>query len=230
MKNGVQSVTEMRKRLAHYRREPSLVDERTDPSVGCRILTQPFFWPREKWIPVPASFSPNIVTGKGYSTDEADGRALWDAVTDRWSSTEIFTQGKPTTVRFGAPQLIRPRLGQGAFRVSVTDSYERRCAVTGERTLPILDAAHIKAFAAGGEHVSSNGLLFRTDIHRLFDLGYVTVDQDRRFVVSRRLKDDFDNGRDYYALEGGLIRSPLDKSAIPSPEALAWHRENRFRG
>jgi putative restriction endonuclease len=230
VKNGVQSITEMRKRLAHYRREPSLVDERTDPAIGCRILTQPFFWPREKWIPVPASFSPNIVAGKGYSTDEADGRALWDAVTDRWASTQTLTQGKPSTVRFGAPQLIRPRLGQGAFRVSVTDSYERRCAVTGERTLPILDAAHIKSYAAGGEHVSSNGLLLRTDIHRLFDLGYVTVDPDRRFVVSRRLKEDFDNGKHYYGLEGSLIRSPLDRSAIPSPDALAWHREYRFRG
>jgi transcriptional regulator with XRE-family HTH domain len=99
-----------------------------------------------------------------------------------------------------------------------------------KRTLPTLDAAHIKSYAAGGEHVSSNGLLLRTDIHRLFDLGYVTEDQDRRFVVSRRLKEDFDNGRDYYALEGAPIRSPLNKSALPSPAASTWHRENRFRG
>lgn len=45
--------------------------------------------------------------------------------------------------RYGTPILMKPRLGQGAFRVLVTDAYERRCAVSGEKTLPILDAAHI---------------------------------------------------------------------------------------
>jgi putative restriction endonuclease len=39
---------------------------------------------------------------------------------------------------------VQPRLGQGAFRLLVTDAYQRRCAVTGERTLPVLDAAHIR--------------------------------------------------------------------------------------
>ena len=73
--------------------------------------------------------------------------------------------------RFGRPALIQPRLGQGAFRVAVTDAYERRCALTRERTLPIPDAAHIRAYAAGGGHEIPNGLLLRTDIHRLFDLG-----------------------------------------------------------
>ena len=34
--------------------------------------------------------------------------------------------------RYGEPTLIRPRLGQGAFRVLVTDAYHRRCAITGE--------------------------------------------------------------------------------------------------
>jgi len=60
---------------------------------------------------------------------------------------------------WGEPTLIRPRLGQGAFRVIVTDNYARRCAVTGERTLPALDAAHIRPYADHGEHDPSNGLL-----------------------------------------------------------------------
>jgi putative restriction endonuclease len=85
---------------------------------------------------------------------------------------EAHQAGVPIAVpRYGAPTLIRPRLGQGAFRISVTDVYQRRYAITGERTLPILDAAHIQPFADGGEHNITNGLLLRTDIHRLFDLG-----------------------------------------------------------
>lgn len=226
-KNGVQSLPEMRARIARYRRDNALLDPLQDPPVGCRILTQPFFWPRDQWIPVPQSFARNIVTGKTYNTSDAEGRSLWNAVMER---ARIATLEAVPVPRFGAPQVVLPRLGQGAFRLAVTDAYGRRCAVSGERTLPILDAAHIRAFGEGGEHATSNGLLLRTDIHRLFDLGYVTVSGDHRFEVSRRLKEDFDNGRHYYDLHGSDVAPPLQGYEPPSSSALEWHRENRYRG
>ena len=132
--------------------------------------------------------------------------------------------------RYGSPVLIRPRLGQGAFRVAVTSVYQHRCIVTGERTLPILDAAHIRPYEEGGEHDVTNGLLLRTDIHRLFDKGYVTISNDGRFEVGQRLKADFENGRSYYAMHGRLVAPPHDARSRPAREALEWHRENRFLG
>lgn len=226
-KNGVTSLAEMRLRIARYRRDDALLDPRADPPVGCRILTQPFFWPREQWLPVPQSFARNIVTGKCYDTDNEEGRYLWDAVAERASLP--MTEAQPAN-RFGAPQVVRPRLGQGAFRLAVTDAYERSCAVSGEKTLPILDAAHIRSYGEGGEHDLANGLLLRTDIHRLFDLGYVTVSEDHRFEVSSRLRADFDNGRHYYDLHGAAVRGPQRGYASPASEALAWHREYRYLG
>lgn len=65
---------------------------------------------------------------------------------------------------FGNPVLMRPRLGQGTFRVLVTDNYNRRCAVTGEKALPALDAAHIRPVDQGGQHQIDNGLLLRMSI------------------------------------------------------------------
>jgi putative restriction endonuclease len=132
--------------------------------------------------------------------------------------------------RFGEPHLIRPRLGQGAFRVLVTDTYNRRCAITQERTLPALEAAHIRPYGDGGEHEARNGLLLRRDIHSLFDAGYVTVTPDLRFEVSRRIKEEFDNGRHYYEHHGKLIAAPADILRRPDPEALRWHNEHAFRG
>ena len=134
------------------------------------------------------------------------------------------------STRYGEPVLVRPRLGQGAFRILVTDTYNRRCAVTGERTLPALDAAHIKPFAAGGEHETSNGILLRRDIHSLFDSGYVTVTPELKFEVSRRIKEEFENGRHYYALHGSDLSLPDDPKKRPASVALAWHNENLFRG
>jgi putative restriction endonuclease len=205
-RNGTASLDEMRARMVRYRKEP--LDVRTDYSIGCCILEQPFFWPRELWLPIADRWAPSIVVGKGFDTVSADGRYLWDAVRERLAGTALAPSNPLVEVaRYGDPRLVRPGLGQGTSRVAVTDSYSRRCAVTGERTLPVLDAAHIKAYGAGGDHEVSNGILFRSDIHKLFDRGYVTVHPEHRFVVSPRLREDFQNGRHYYALEGEPLGS-----------------------
>lgn len=221
----------MRQRIVHYRRDDALLDPRVDQVIGCRVLSQPAFWPKDLWLPVPTTFSPYTQQGRGYSTDTEEGRAICSAVVERIAGIGFATPSPDTSqLRYGAPALVVPWLGQGAFRLAVTDSYERRCAVTGERTRPILDAAHIHPFADGGTHDVANGLLLRTDIHRLFDLGYVTVSEDRQFQVSRRLKADFDNGQHYNALDGRPVGQPRRGVSPTSTDALRWHREHRFRG
>lgn len=225
--NGALTLAEMRRRIVRYRRQP---DDGSDFAVGCRILTQPFFLPESDWLPVPPSWSPNIVTFKSYDSAEGDGAALWRFAESQVSVTPTHPVGMPEEqARFGAPTLIAPRLGQGAFRIVVTDSYRRRCAVTGERTLPALDAAHIRPFGSGGEHRPSNGLLLRKDIHSLFDAGYVTVTPDLRFNVSPRIREEFENGRVYYELHGRSIAVPDRDEWRPSAEALRWHSETQFR-
>ena len=114
--------------------------------------------------------------------------------------------------------------------MQVLDAYGRACAVTGEHSLPVLEAAHIQPYSNGGAHEVSNGLSLRTDLHRLFDRGYATVDEDDRFVVGRRLKDEFENGRSYYGLHGSAMELPKERALRPAREALAWHRENVFVG
>jgi putative restriction endonuclease len=225
--NGAVSAQQMRARIAHYRKVPQ--QDRSDFEIGCRILTQPFFFEERDWIAVPPSWSPNIVSFKTYSTGDSEGLQLWEAVNERLSRmhpSAIADAG----ARFGAPHLIQPRLGQGAFRVLVTDLYRRRCAVTLERTLPALEAAHIRPYGDGGAHEARNGLLLRRDIHSLFDAGYVTVTPELRFEVSRRIREEFDNGKHYYALHGNTIELPADASQKPDLNALRWHNEQCFRG
>ena len=195
--------------------------------IGCRILTAPFFFEERDWMPAP-NWARNIVGVKKYSTDEADGRWLWDAVHERLDRMRVPLLDEETA-RFGAPQLIRPRLGQGAFRALITDAYGRRCAVTRERTLPVLEAAHIRPYSEGGGHEERNGLLLRRDIHTLFDRGYVTVTPDHEFVASSRIREDFENGRHYYDMQGE-IKVPTSALHRPAPALLTWHNENCFLG
>ena len=167
--NGVRSLSEMRDRIAKYRRVP--IGPMENPTIGCILIAEPFFFTESHWIPIPKDFSLNIVQGKGYdSKDGTTGKALWEAVTERLKADASSSRDPgPATVaavesaRYGEPILVRPRLGQGTFRVIVTDAYERRCTITGERTLPVLQAAHIKPYGLGGPHEPENGLLLRTD-------------------------------------------------------------------
>jgi putative restriction endonuclease len=225
--NGASSLPAMRARIAKYRKIKA--DDKSDFVIGCRILTQPFFLPETNWIPIPEDWSRQIVTFKTYSTGDTTGLRLWDRVQEGLHPV-LFPGFREPAPRFGEPTLVVPRLGQGAFRVLVTDIYDRRCAITRERTLPALEAAHIRPYAEGGEHSPSNGLLLRRDIHSLFDGGYVTVTPDFRFEVSRKIKEEYENGRHYYALHGTEIEKPKDPKHLPEKATLLWHNETLFRG
>ncbi len=229
--NGAPDLDTCLSRVRKYRK----TDE-PDPVIGCNILASPFFFPVQEWIPVPPSFKLNIVQGKGYSTEEGDGQTLlaqvWDLL-QRTIPVDVRNEA-PTMIyegaKHGVPYLTRPRLGQGAFRVLVTDAYSRRCALTGERTLPVLDAAHIRPYACDGPHDPQNGLLMRTDLHKLFDRGYITVRPNLTIDVSPRIHKEFSNGQIYYALQDQpLAVVPLKKSEQPSPDFLRWHNQEIFR-
>lgn len=226
--NGARSLPELRARIARYK---GVVDpaDRSDFEIGCRILTQPFFWEEADWVPVPASWSKNTVAFKTYSTADADGLELWNTVNERLKRTSLSGAAEGPA-RFGEPMLIRPRLGQGAFRVLVTDTYQKRCAITQESALPALEAAHIRPYGDGGEHEARNGLLLRRDIHSLFDAGYVTVTPDLCFKVSPCIKEEFDSGRYYDELHGKPVFAPDDIARRADVEALRWHNKHVFRG
>jgi putative restriction endonuclease len=227
-KNGAPDRASFLRSLRGYSERP--VDELAS-RIGASVLVEPFFLPEERWIPSPADWSSNLTRGKRYDTSEPTGAALWAAVLAavviEWPLAPAVGEVR---AGYGAPTLVAPRLGQGAFRVMVTDAYERRCVVTGERTLPVLEAAHIKPYALVGRHEISNGLLLRADLHKLFDLGYVTVSpHDLRLEVSARIHEQFENGREYYALHGRPIRGPRAGYPAPSREMLDWHATSVFQ-
>ena len=229
-KNGARTLEEMRSRIERYRSASHNPAE--DYSIGCILLEQPFFFRREDWIPLPEWRRP-IVRGKGFDS-LGDGRAIWDRVeallkSSRLPELEPAIASAKAKPRFGQPQTVLPRLGQGSFRVIVTDSYARRCAFTHSPVLHVLEAAHIRPYALGGAHAPQNGILLRQDIHTLFDRGYVTVTPEYKIEVSRRIKEEFDNGREYYGMHGTLIQLPQAQARRPAADFLKWHNENVYR-
>lgn len=221
--NGVSSLEEMRERTQKYRK----TNEHGDYTVGCIILCEPFFLPEEQWIPVPSDWKPNIVQGRTYDLASEPGSSMLKQLQIALQSLGTREQAPE---RYGPEMIVRPRLGQGGFRILVTDAYERRCAVSGERVLPVLEAAHVRPYSMGGQHSLTNGLLLRSDFHILFDQGYLTVTPDRSLEVSSKLKDQFENGKDYYAFHGKQLRLPNKPEAFASNENIEWHNQEIYLG
>lgn len=222
--NGTSSLAELKSLIASHRREPTSLDT----EIGCTVLTDVFYLPPERWIDVGPRFHRSIMVGKTYDHMESDGASLLADLESAKAGSHLSEIDSPSE-RFGRPFLQRARLGQGSFRTLVIDAYQKRCAVTGEHTLPALEAAHILPYADQGPHHTSNGLLLRSDFHKLFDAGLVTVEPNLRVRVSGRIRDHYFNGKAYYRLHGQTLATlPSDSADHPDPGFLRWHNENRF--
>jgi HNH endonuclease len=227
-KNGAGTLDAMRTRIARYRSVPPGPHE--DPPVGCLIISAPFFFEEQDWIPAPIDWKGPTQQGKTYDLDSEIGRQLWDEVMLRRQTAWARKHVEPIAPMYGDPVLVRQRLGQGAFRLLVTDAYARRCAVTQEKALPVLQAAHIRPVSQEGRHLVSNGLLLRSDVHTLFDRGYVTITPEYQFRASPRLRSEFQNGEDYFAMERRELWLPARAEDRPSREFLEWHNDVAFLG
>jgi putative restriction endonuclease len=223
--NGAPTLDAFRNAIMRHK-QPGADSWNTD--VGCAVLDQVVYLPRELWVPCHTG---SLVSGKHMAS--ADDQTIVRQVLRNLELTPSTPQvhALPFYNNSYTPQyaLSEVRQGQGTFRVQVTDAYRRQCAVSRERSLPVLDAAHILEWSDTHSNDVTNGILLRADIHKLFDAGYVTVDPEGyRFVVSKRLKEDYDNGKEYYQLDGSRILLPEDPRMWPSRQALVEHSGHVF--
>lgn len=131
----------------------------------------------------------------------------------------------PDSLEYGREvrlQAISVRQGQGRFRAQLLQAYNRKCAFTGSFAVPALDAAHIHPYSGKASNNPTNGLLLRTDTHKLFDLGLIAVNSaSMTLLISSRLK-----GTEYESFRGRPINMPSRVDHQPSKKALDRHRES----
>lgn len=243
-KNGAPTLSAMWRRVAQYadkRRDANNSTFHRSHRIGTIVITNPVFFPEQLWIDAPEDWRDTIVTGKSYQISEFPGNriyaesmraaellnsSLFEDLSSIRSSEDVITAHDS---RYGKPVLTRPRLGQGGFRMRIQTVYGK-CAVSGEHSMPALEASHIRPYSDGGRHEIPNGILLRSDIHKLYDTGYVTIDPDYTFRVSDQLKEDYNNGKTYYSLQDRRILLPSDEDFWPDRENLDYHRQTVFRG
>lgn len=228
--NGSQTLELMRRRVMRYRRAP--VSASDDPYIGCVLLRDVRFFDLDDPADAPPLFAPSIVQGKSYDLADPQWHGYFQALMTRLLGTDLgLDLAEPwsrTGPVYGDPRLGAYRLGQRAFQAVVLDAYDRRCAVTGDKIRPVLQAAHIRPIAADGEHRLDNGLLLRSDVHTLYDRGYLAVDTHHRLLVSPRLREEFGNGGQFYARAGQTIALPERRLGRPRQDFLEWHLDEKF--
>ena len=102
-----------------------------DYEVGCIMISQPVFFARDDWVADHAEWHPRILGGKTIDVSRGDGQRILAECLER--TARLRQEAEPLTDefrRYGAPQIVQPRLGQGTFRIAVTSAYGA-CAALG---------------------------------------------------------------------------------------------------
>lgn len=114
---------------------------------------------------------------------------------------------------------IVQRQGQTAFRNALLKAYGGRCAITGCDVVEAMEAAHIYPYQGAATNHVSNGLLLRSDLHTLFDVGLMAIDPDTMTViVAGKLRSSV-----YGVHHAQPLRLPVAPAERPSAAALALH-------
>lgn len=207
-------------RQVYESRDSSPLEE-TELTIGCNVLLAPFFFEERDWISAPDDWKPNIVQGKIYDTETVIGKEIYGRVKERLMKYDYYNHDLIL-----APF---PKLGQGSFKIIVKEAYGGRCAITGEKSLPVLEATYIKPYLDYGPNTLDNGILLRSDLRILYDRGYLTITNDYRVKISNRLKVDYGEDIDYYKLHGkDLSILPEKFNERPAQEYINWHNDNVF--
>ncbi|HEX5009334.1 MAG TPA: HNH endonuclease [Planctomycetota bacterium] len=203
--------------------------------LGCVVLRDVTFLPEDRWLQWGATrdWARNIVTEKAYALGAGAGRELASLLQSNAAQSPPDLEGEFQLLdvddRTWERRLVAQRDAQGTFRSRLLEAYGNRCALTGERVVPVLEAAHIQPYLGPASNHVQNGILLKADLHKLYDAGYVDITPDYKFRVSERVEEEFENGREYYALVGREVRRPGEEKYWPSRDALAWHGERMYR-
>lgn len=239
--NGVATEQELLARARSYRASSATSDP--DPTIGCVILRNIFFAAAGKELAEPPRWPRNVVTLSRYDLAEPSrkedteyvGHAL--ALLRRGARVDLAWEPdlRGVDLDWRGPRIWRscagpPAHGQGHFKRAVATAYRNRCAVTSRRDVPELGSRAHPPIRRGWRACCFQWLA-ATDVHRLFDRGYLSVDPDLRLRVSRQLQEHGWNGVEFCQREAVGHRIPAPENPLHQPDcdALAWQTESRFR-
>ncbi|HTB62880.1 MAG TPA: HNH endonuclease [Opitutales bacterium] len=128
---------------------------------------------------------------------------------------------------------VKIRRGQQFFRQSVLNAYGVCCCISGINVPCLLVASHIKPWSDfPNERLDPRNGLCLSSLHdAAFDAGLITLDNNFKIVLSKRLRHYFPQPtleQNFVPFDGTQIRLPVHL-AEPSQDFLGYHREQIFK-
>ena len=174
---------------------------------------------REGYFTIEGFSDGGVKTDNGRAADAAKARA--HAVNLVVSDEDFDVNAADIDLRERTIKHVACRRGQQTFRATLLEAYAGRCCITGCDLTDVLEAAHISPYRGPQSNHPQNGLLLRADIHTLFDLGLLAVDDDYRLLLSDKVGDS----TTYWDFASRRLELPPADMLKPDRAALRQHRE-----
>ena len=212
--NGVNSLYELGVKVTGDRK-PDFSTE-----IGCIILENPVFLDQSNYFhPQKYNLSfPNEISKHKYypNLDQINFASDYKQVGLSFSSIS-----DEDDYQFNQSSLTK---GQSEFRNNIFKYYDQCGVVTRETCVSVLDAVHIHPYINEHKHHLKNGILLRSDLHKLFDDGLITITPDYKVLISQQLKSKY-----YYQYQEERINLPANERFYPDQKILEFHNQYIFR-
>lgn len=122
----------------------------------------------------------------------------------------------------------------GLFKKYIPQLYRDTCAITGMRLTSVfsrnfIDACHIVPFSVSHDDKVDNGIALCPNMHRAFDRGLVSIDENFKILVSPHINENDDSTYCLARLKSKKIMLPYNNRYWPKHDNLEWHRKYVFK-
>ena len=119
------------------------------------------------------------------------------------------------------------------FKREIPKIYNYTCCISEMKidaiiNVSMVDACHIIPFSESYNDTIKNGIALCPNLHRAFDRGLITIDNNYKVVVSNSFKEEKSN-YSIQGFQGKKILLPKLKNYFPLKDNFRWHQTNIFK-
>lgn len=125
-------------------------------------------------------------------------------------------------------------LRSAVFKKQIPKIYQNKCCITGLKitsfyNISMIDACHIIPFSETHDDTVGNGIALCPNLHRAFDRGLITINEDYKVIISRNFREESPCSHSIMQFDNKPIILPQNPKYYPKIENLSWHNQNVFR-
>lgn len=177
----------------------------------------------DEYFPETKNNFSNSSGGQQKMFDEIEGKILHEDADEYRKEIKMLMQQQNEEEIF---------LRGSLFKREVPKIYNFTCCISGMKidatiNVSMIDACHIIPFSESYNDTITNGIALCPNLHRAFDRGLITIDNNYKVLVSKSFREE-DSNYSIHKFESKEILLPNLKNYYPLKENFEWHKKNIF--